>query len=72
MKKSTIIFSIIITILTIALIIMTIMYFNMRKIAKKNFDNVLLNAEYTFEANKRIQELEEELEKYKNPNTTEN
>ena len=72
MKKSNIILIILIVILTIALIIVTHSYFILREHAKTSFDSALSNAELLYEANKRVQELEEELEQYKNPSITTN
>ena len=66
MKKTSIISKIIIVILTLALIAMIIMYFNMRNNAKQNYEDVLDNAEQVAEANEKISELESELEVYKN------
>lgn len=45
---------------------MTLVYFNMRKIAKNNLDSVLEGAQQIYEANMKINELEEKLEKYEN------
>lgn len=72
MKKSNIILIILIVILTIALIIVTHSYFILREHAKTSFDSALSNADLLYEANKRVQELEEELEQYKNPSITTN
>ena len=72
MKKSNIILIILIVILTIALIIVTHSYCILREHAKTSFDSALSNADLLYEANKRVQELEEELEQYKNPSITTN
>lgn len=59
------IFLVIITILIIALAIITYKYFVLKETCKKNLDDALHNAELTYEAHKRIHELEDELEQYK-------
>lgn len=70
MKKSNIILSIFNVILSIALIIMIFLYFNMRESSKKGLESTLKSAEEVYELNKKVQELEEELEQYKNPSIT--
>jgi flagellar basal body-associated protein FliL len=69
-KKINIILVVIILILSIALAIMTLVYLNTRKISQNNVDIILSNANEVFETNQKISELEEELEKYKNTNST--
>ena len=63
MKKINII---LIVLLSIALIVMTLMYFNMRESSKKGLESTLKSAEEVFELNKKVQELEKELQVYKN------
>ena len=63
MKKINII---LIVLLSIALIVMTLMYFNMRESSKKGLESTLKSAEEVFELNKKVQDLEEELQNYKN------
>lgn len=70
MKKSNIILSIFNVILSIALIAMILLYLNAVKISKNNLESQLTAANEVFELNKRVQELEEELEQYKNPSIT--
>ena len=72
MKKSKIVLIVIISFLVIALAIMTLLYFETLKMAKDNLNQVLNAANETFEANKRIHELEDELNSYKNSSVTEN
>lgn len=66
MKKSNIILIIIIAILIIALIIMTQLYFNMKESAELGLESTLKSSEEVFELNKQVQELEKELNIYKN------
>lgn len=70
MKKREIILISVVIILSIALIIMTLMYVNVRNDAKKNLEGILENANATYEANIKINELEKELEQYKNNTIT--
>ncbi|MBP3597446.1 MAG: hypothetical protein J6J60_08675 [Clostridia bacterium] len=70
MKKSNIILSIFNVILSIALIIIILLYLNAVKISKNNLESQLTAANEVFELNKKVQELEEELEQYKNPSIT--
>lgn len=65
MKKSNIILSIFNVILSIALIVMILLYFNAVKMSKNNLESQLTAANEVFELNKKVQELEEELEIYK-------
>ena len=65
MNKLSKILIVVVIILSIALIIMTLMYVNAIKGAKKNLEGILESANATYEANIRINELEEELERYK-------
>ena len=67
MKKTNIILIIAIIVLSIALIIMTLMYFNMRESSKRGLESTLNSANEVFELNKKIQSLEEELATYRNP-----
>lgn len=68
MKKTNIILIIAVIILSIALIIMALMYFNMRESSKLGLESTLKSQEEVFELNKKIQSLEEELETYQNTN----
>lgn len=61
MKKLNKIFLAIIVVLFIALAIVSALNIAMRKQAKANLDVTLKTAEDLFEANKKIQELEEKL-----------
>ena len=70
MKKTNIILSIFNGILSIALIVMVLLYLNAIKMSKNNLESQLNSANEVFELNKKVQELEEELEKYKKPNIT--
>lgn len=67
MKKVNII---LIVLLVISLIVITLMYFNMRESSKKALESTLQSANEVFELNKKVQELEEELEQYKNTDIT--
>lgn len=60
MKKNTILVGLII-VLSVALIIMSILYFNMKKNAKENMKSTLNTANQVYELNKKINELEEQL-----------
>lgn len=60
MKKNTILIGLVI-ILLVALIIMTTLYFNMKKNAEENMKSVLNTANEVYELNKKINELEEQL-----------
>lgn len=60
MKKNTILISLVI-ILSVALTIMTALYFNMKKNAEENMKSVLNTANEVYELNKKINELEEQL-----------
>lgn len=62
MKKVNII---LIVLLVISLIVITLMYLNMRESSKKGLESTLQSANEVFELNKRVQELEEELQEYK-------
>ena len=66
MKKSNIILIIIIAILTVALIIMTQLYFNMRESSKLGIESTLDSANEVYPLNQKIQKLEEELNIFKN------
>jgi len=70
MKKTNIILSIFNVILSIALIVMILLYLNAVKMSKNNLETQLASANEVFELNKKVQQLEEELEKYKSPNIT--
>lgn len=65
MKKTNIILIIALIIITIALVFITKMYFDMRKSSELGLKSTLENANLLFEANKKIDELEKELEIYK-------
>lgn len=65
MKKTNIILIIALIIITIALLFITKMYFDMRKSSELGLKSTLENANLLFEANKKIDELEKELEIYK-------
>ena len=65
MKKSNIILSIFNVILSIALIFMIFLYFNMRESSKKGLESTLQSANEVYELNKKVQELEKELEQYR-------
>lgn len=60
MKKNTILVGLII-VLSVALIIMSILYFNMKKNAEENMKSTLNTANQVYELNKKINELEEQL-----------
>lgn len=65
MKKSNIFLIILVVILVAILIILTREYFILIKQAKTSFDSALSNADLLYEANKKVQELEDELEQYR-------
>lgn len=62
MKKENKFFLIIIIILVVFSLIMTILYFNMRKNAKNNLDEFLKATEEKYELTIKINELEKRLE----------
>ena len=64
MKKNTILIGLVI-ILLVALIIMTTLYLNMKKNAEENMKSVLNTANEIYELNKKINELEEQLNSIK-------
>lgn len=64
MKKNTILIGLVI-ILLVALIIMTTLYLNMKKNAEENMKSVLNTANEVYELNKKINELEEQLNSIK-------
>ena len=66
MKKANVILIIIIAILTVALTIMTQLYFNMKESSKLGLESTLNSANEVYELNQKIQKLEEELNTYKN------
>lgn len=62
MKKENKIFLVIIALLVIFSLIMTILYFNMRQVAKNNLDEFLKATEEKYELTIKINELEKRLE----------
>lgn len=71
MKKKNLVFVIPIIVLVIALIVMVLLYLNAIKMSKNNLENTLQSANEVFELNKKVNELEEELEQYKTSFTVE-
>ncbi|MCI8965692.1 MAG: hypothetical protein HFJ43_05050 [Clostridia bacterium] len=65
MNKLNKIFITIIVVLIIILTFITYQYVILKENSKKALDDTLRNAEELYEANKKIQELESELESYK-------
>lgn len=61
MNRLSKIFLVIIIILLIALSIVSCAYFRMRESSKRGLESTLNSAEELYEANKRIHELEEQL-----------
>lgn len=66
MKKKEIIMLIIILFLVIGLVIMTQLYLNMRKSSKLGLESTLSAQNEMFELNKKVSELESEIETLKN------
>ena len=70
MNKKIIALIIIIVILTVSLAIMTKLYLDMKKSSELGIESTIDSAEELVEANKKIDELENEIKSYKNNNIT--